>query len=106
MKAIAAIPDNEKINYPEINFAAPTFYKPVGCPDCGGIGYKGRIGVYEIMPFTVGLKNAVLEGANTLEIQAQALREGMISLEQAGVIRSLSGETSLDEVYRIANINM
>jgi type II secretory ATPase GspE/PulE/Tfp pilus assembly ATPase PilB-like protein len=105
LKAIASIPDNEKANYANINFANPTFYQPVGCNQCGDIGYLGRIGVYEVMPFTVKLKNAVLEGGNSLEIQALAQAEGMITLEQAAIIRTLEGVTSLEEVYRIANIN-
>ena len=104
-RAITKISDTEKANYPNINFAAPTFYKPTGCPECNNIGYKGRIGLYEIMPFTGVLKNAVLTGKNTLEIQEIAEAEGMITLEQSGVIRALNGETSLEEVYRVANIN-
>jgi type II secretory ATPase GspE/PulE/Tfp pilus assembly ATPase PilB-like protein len=105
LKAIEKISPAEKANYPNINFAAPIFYKAGGCAACHNIGYLGRIGLYEIMPFTGILKNAVLTGKNTLEIQAIAEQEGMITLEQSGVIRALNGETSLDEVYRVANIN-
>lgn len=105
LKAIEKISPAEKANYPNINFAAPVFYKAGGCAACHNIGYLGRIGLYEIMPFTGILKNAVLTGKNTLEIQAIAEQEGMITLEQSGVIRALNGETSLDEVYRVANIN-
>lgn len=106
IKAIATITDSEKANYPEINFANPQFYKPVGCPDCGNIGYKGRVGVYEVMPFTLKLKNAVLENKNAIEILDLAKSEGMITLEQAGVVQALQATTSLDEVYRIANISL
>jgi len=103
LKAIDSIPDSEKANYPEINFDNPVFYKPLGCEQCGGIGYLGRVGVYEVMPFTLKLKNAVLEGANAIQILDLAKSEGMITLEQAGIIQSLQGITSLEEVYRIAN---
>jgi type II secretory ATPase GspE/PulE/Tfp pilus assembly ATPase PilB-like protein len=102
LKAIASISDSEKANYPNIDFNNPSFYKPVGCDKCGGIGYLGRIGVYEVMPFTLKLKNAVLEGLNAIQIQELAKQEGMITLEQAGIIKVLHAETSLEEVYRIA----
>ncbi len=102
MRAIETLPDSEKANYPELNFENPVFYRPdPRLPE--GKGYKGRIGLYEIMSFNQRLKNAVLEGKNTLEIQAIAQQEGMVTLEQAGVIRALKGETSLYEVYRVAN---
>lgn len=100
--AIATIPDSEKANYPEINFDNPVFYRPdPRLPE--GKGYKGRIGLYEILAFNQRLKNAVLQGQNVLEIQKIAQEEGMVTLEQAGVIRALKGETSLSEVYRVAN---
>jgi type IV pilus assembly protein PilB len=105
VKAIAAIPDTEKANYPEIDFANPIFYAPLGFEGTGGTGYYGRTGLYEVMPFTTVLKNAVLEGKNTLDIQALAQQEGMITLEQAGVLKALQGETSLEEVYRVANVS-
>ena len=100
--AIANIPDSEKANYPNIDFANPVFYKPdPRLPE--GKGYKGRIGLYEIMSFNQRLKNAILQDKNTLEIQKIAQEEGMVTLEQAGIIRALKGETSLSEVYRVAN---
>lgn len=102
LRAIETLPESEKANYPEIDFDNPVFYKPdPRLPE--GKGYKGRVGLYEIMSFNQRLKNAVLEGKNTLEIQAIAQEEGMVTLEQAGVIRALKGETSLSEVYRVAN---
>lgn len=101
-KAIESLPDSEKANYPHINFDNPVFYKPDSrLPE--GKGYKGRVGLYEIMSFNQRLKNAVLQGKNTLEIQQIAQEEGMVTLEQSGVIRALEGKTSLSEVYRVAN---
>ena len=55
------------------------------------------------MAFNQRLKNAVLQGKNTLEIQQIAQEEGMVTLEQSGVIKALQGKTSLSEVYRVAN---
>jgi type II secretory ATPase GspE/PulE/Tfp pilus assembly ATPase PilB-like protein len=105
LRAIAAIPDSEKVNYPTLNFASPVFYGEVGCDYCGGSGYFGRAGVYEIMPFTAKIKNGVLDGLNTIEIEKLAKEEGMISLEQSGLIKVLGADTSLEEVYRIAKAN-
>lgn len=105
LAAINQISDDEKRNHPEVNFAQPIFYQAVGCDACGGIGYKGRTGLYEIMPFTGKLKNAVLNGMNHMEVEKLAIQEGMITLEFSGVINALKGVTSLDEVYRVANIN-
>lgn len=105
LKAVETLPDSEKANYPEIDFANPVFYEPVGVEGTNDSGFYGRIGLYEVMPFTTVLKNAVLEGKNTLEIQELARQEGMVTLEQAGVIKALKGETSLSEVYRVANVS-
>jgi len=101
LRAIETLNEEEKKNFPQINWENPVFYKP--SDTCQGSGYKGRSGLYEVLPFTTKLKNAVLEGKNTLEIEAIAKQEGMVSLEQAGIIKALLGETSLSEVYRVAN---
>lgn len=78
------------------------FYGPRGCEQCGDIGYKGRVGVYELMTMTNGLKRMVIAGANTLDMQKVAMQEGMLTLEQSGIIKALLGLTSLEEVYRVA----
>lgn len=78
------------------------FYGPRGCEQCGNIGYKGRVGVYELMTMTNGLKRMVIAGANTLDMQKTAMMEGMLTLEQSGIIKALLGLTSLEEVYRVA----
>jgi len=103
LRAIENIPESEKAHYKGIDWENPTFYGPD--PNCKATGYKGRTGLYEVLPFTTKLKNAVLEGMNTLEIAEVAVQEDMVTLEQAGVIKALLGETSLDEVYRVANVN-
>ncbi len=99
-KAIEAIPDTEKANYPNIDWANPVFYGPMDEES-----YEGRVGLYEAMPFTTALKSAVLDGKSTIEIEEIAVGEGMVTLEQCGVIRALEGLTSLEEVYRVANVS-
>jgi type IV pilus assembly protein PilB len=81
----------------------PIFYeaKKDGCESCGGKGYKGRIGIYEIMEMTENMKKAILDGAPSFELQKIAQKDGMITLEQDGLIKALNGDTSLEEVYKL-----
>jgi len=81
---------------------SPVFYKPVGCDECDGTWYKGRLGIYEMLEVTPGVKEMILRGDSAFNINKQAIKDGMISLEQDGIIKALNGETSLEEVYRAA----
>ena len=78
------------------------FYEAPGCDYCGGVGYRGRVGLYEVFRMTNGLRKMIIEEGSVLEIQDAAQKAGMITLEQAGVIKALQGETTLGEVYRVA----
>lgn len=78
------------------------FYEAVGCEKCNGVGYFGRIGLYEVFRMNNELRKLIGGGAATLEIQDAAQKSGMVTLEQAGIIRALEGITSLEEVYRVA----
>ena len=80
----------------------PVFYKPVGCEHCDDTGYKGRVWLYEVLEITPWVKEMILAGSSAYDINKQAIKDGMISLEQDGVIKALNGETSLEEVYRVA----
>ncbi len=81
---------------------APVFYEPVGCDKCDGDGYKGRVWLYEVLEITPGVKEMILSGASAFNINRQAIKDGMISLEQDGIMKALKGDTSLAEVYRVA----
>ncbi len=78
------------------------FYEPTGCDECNGVGYRGRVGLFEVLRMNNELRKLISEGATMLELQEAAIKNGMVTLEQAGVIEALKGETSLDEVYRVA----
>ncbi|MCA9373659.1 hypothetical protein KC725_00705, partial [Candidatus Peregrinibacteria bacterium] len=78
------------------------FYDAPGCEVCEGIGYKGRIGLYEVMRMNNELRRMILSSASTLDIEKKAMEGGMVTLEQMGIIKALKGETSLNEVYRVA----
>ncbi|ROQ30755.1 type IV-A pilus assembly ATPase PilB [Gallaecimonas pentaromativorans] len=79
-----------------------TLYRPVGCSECTG-GYKGRVGVYETMPMTEALAKIIMEGGNSLDIAAQAQREGIKNLRQSGLEKARQGVTSLAEVNRVTS---
>lgn len=83
----------------------PTFYEAVGCPECNDIGYKGRFGIYEVLEITDNIKKMLNDGASANMINTVAIQDGMISLEQDGIIKALNGMTSLEEVYAAAKEN-
>ncbi len=86
---------------PEI-LKSPKFYEPVGCEHCDHTGYKWRVWLYEVLEMTDGVKEMVLNGQSAFNINKQAIQDGMISLEQDGIMKALNGLTSLQEVYSVA----
>jgi type IV pilus assembly protein PilB len=78
-------------------------YKPVGCERCKGSGYKGRVGVYQIMPITEAMQRIILEGGNAMEIAEQAKREGVNDLRRSGLLKVKQGATSLEEIVAVTN---
>jgi type IV pilus assembly protein PilB len=78
-----------------------TFYKGNGCPDCNGTGYRGRTGIYEVMPVSTDIRNMILEGASTTELEQQAIKEGMVTLHHAAINKAKEGATTLEEVIRV-----
>lgn len=77
-------------------------FKPVGCEYCTG-GYKGRVGIYEVMPISGLIAEKIMAGGNSLEIAQQAQREGVNNLRQSGLLKAANGLTSLAEVNRVTN---
>jgi type IV pilus assembly protein PilB len=73
-----------------------------GCNQCGGTGYKGRIGVYEVLPISEKIGRLVLEHAPASEIERQAIDEGMVTMKQDGYLKVIEGVTSIEEVLRVA----
>jgi type IV pilus assembly protein PilB len=78
----------------------PTFHKTAGCDRCGGTGYKGRVGIYELMVITSDLKDLILRGASAAEIARAAEREGMTRLREDGLAKAARGLTTIEEVLR------
>jgi len=72
-----------------------------GCRTCNNTGYKGRIAGYEVMPMTEEIREFVLNGASTLEVKREAIRQGMKTLRQAALTKLSSGDTTIEEVVRM-----
>jgi general secretion pathway protein E len=77
-------------------------YHPVGCLDCRMTGYKGRVGIYEIMPMSVEIKKLVANGAELGKLREQAMREGMKPLRIAGAKKVAAGLTTIAEIIKVA----
>ncbi len=78
------------------------FKKPQGCDKCGDTGYKGRIGIHELLEVTSEISDQIIRKATSQEIQEVAERAGMILMWQDGFIKALEGTTTLDEVLRVS----
>jgi type IV pilus assembly protein PilB len=74
------------------------FYEPAGCPSCGGSGYRGRTGIFEVLRVTPAIEELILARASASEVRTRARAEGMRTLRDAGLAKALAGETSLAEV--------
>jgi type IV pilus assembly protein PilB len=77
-------------------------YRPVGCANCTN-GYKGRVGIYQVMPISEAMQRIILRDGNALEIGQQAALEGVRTLRQAGLHKVKLGLTSLEEVLAVTN---
>jgi type IV pilus assembly protein PilB len=78
-------------------------YKPVGCDACGGSGYKGRVGIYQVMPITEEIQRIILADGTAVDIADAARRDGVRSLRESGLVKVKNGATSLEEVLAVSN---
>jgi type IV pilus assembly protein PilB len=78
-------------------------YAAVGCERCKGAGYKGRTGIYQVMPITDEMRRVIMRGGNALEIADQARLEGVRDMRQSGLLKVRQGITSLEEVMGVTN---
>ncbi len=79
-----------------------TPYRPVGCSACNN-GYKGRVGIYQVMPITEEIQRIILRGGSALDIAQQASKEGVRTLRESGLLKVKLGMTSLEEVLSVTN---
>ncbi len=101
-KEQAHIPAEELINqgFREDELKELTIYKAVGCDQCTR-GYKGRVGIYEVMPLSDEMGRIIMEGGNSIQIADQARRDGINDLRQSGLNKVRTGMTSLEEINRV-----
>ncbi|MDQ7989494.1 MAG: type IV-A pilus assembly ATPase PilB [Candidatus Dactylopiibacterium sp.] len=78
-------------------------YGPVGCDRCKGSGYKGRVGIYQVMPISEEIQRIIMTGGNSMDVAAQAQLEGVSDLRQSGLRKVRQGLTSLTEVLATTN---
>ncbi|MGI2132790.1 type IV-A pilus assembly ATPase PilB [Shewanella baltica] len=79
-------------------------FKPVGCEHCSA-GYKGRVGIYEVMKMSDEIARTIMEGGNSLQIASQAKAQGMRDLRQSGLLKVIHGVTSIAEVNRVTSFD-
>jgi type IV pilus assembly protein PilB len=89
-----------KMGMTEDQIRGAKIMKGKGCGTCNNTGYKGRVALYEVMPFVDPLKELVLQGASAAEIKAEMIRQGVQSLRMAGIQKILEGMTTPEEVLR------
>jgi type IV pilus assembly protein PilB len=77
------------------------FYQGVGCDECLGMGYKGRVGIYEMLRLTPEIKRLIMEEANDIAIKNLAVEQGMTTLRQAGIQKLIAGITTVEEVLTV-----
>lgn len=85
-------------------FDGVTFHKGAGCPICNGSGYKGRIGIFEVMTLTPGVRELILERVSTDRIHVEAVKEGMRTLRDVAVEKLKKGSTTIEEVLKETTI--
>lgn len=88
--------------FPNDKLSEIKLFMPVGCEQCTG-GYKGRVGIYEVIKISPTISSIIMEGGNSLDIANQCQKEGYNNLRQSGLVKAMSGMTSLKEVNRVTN---
>ncbi len=97
-KMLAMISPKAEIEIPN---KVESLWRSKGCAKCNGLGYKGRIGIFEVLGISDVIRKKIIEMATENEIIQQALEEGMVNLVQDGILKALAGETSMEEIQRV-----
>ncbi|OIO18832.1 MAG: hypothetical protein AUJ23_02955 [Candidatus Magasanikbacteria bacterium CG1_02_32_51] len=97
LKQIEKMPEKLKVDIKKTKF-----YQATGCADCNNIGYKGRVGIYEIFVVKDEIEHMILSGEiSELVIEEMAYKQGMTTMVQDGIIKATEGVTTIDEVFRV-----
>jgi type IV pilus assembly protein PilB len=98
------VPEEEalrRIDFPFTPGKPPQLYRAVGCKKCNNIGYKGRMGIHEVMKMSETLERMTVEHASADDLARQAIAEGMVPLRQDGFAKCMLGQTSIEEILRV-----
>jgi type II secretory ATPase GspE/PulE/Tfp pilus assembly ATPase PilB-like protein len=79
-----------------------TFYEGKGCEDCSGTGYKGRISLHEVLEVTDQIREEILKKSSATKIKEIAIKNGMVTMGQDGLLKASQGLTTISEVLRIS----
>ncbi|WP_144393680.1 type IV-A pilus assembly ATPase PilB [Pleionea sediminis] len=90
----------KEAGFPEEQIGTFEIFEPVGCDSCTR-GYKGRVGIYQVMPVSETMGRIIMEGGNAIDIADQAQKEGIKDLHQSGLQKVVQGVTSLEEINRV-----
>lgn len=103
MEILSELPENSGFKIPVDQIKKLKFYKGGGCEECQGLGYKGRVGIFEVMTMNKEVENLILTGhVSEYDMRAIAIRNGMITMIQDGLLKAVDGITTVDEVFRVA----
>jgi type IV pilus assembly protein PilB len=104
-KKPADIPEQAllKAGYKKEELAGIQLHAPVGCDGCSD-GYKGRVGIYQVMPVSEATQQIIMSGGNQLDIEKQAKKEAVFDWRVAALNKARQGITSLEEVERVTNL--
>ncbi len=94
---LKAVPKSSQAEVPK----KLTFYHSKGCDKCHGLGYMGRVGVYEVFTMNEEIEKLITKGVTTSEVKKQAITDGMITMAQDGILKALAGVTDVEEVFRV-----
>ena len=74
-----------------------------GCPNCGGSGYRGRMGIYEVLANTSAIQKQIVSNATSEDLEAEAIKDGMVTMRLDGFIKALRGQTTVEEIIRVTS---
>lgn len=94
----------EGLDFDKKKLASPRFMKGKGCPHCGNTGFKGRFGIYEILPANDTLKPLIASRTDGSKLGHAAIEMGMLTMRQDGVLKALDGLTTIEEVWRVTKV--
>lgn len=83
------------------NYANPELYESVGCEKCGNIGYKGRIGIFELFTCNETVQEIIQENPSEIQLKKLAKNQGMTTMQEDGILKALKGLTALEEIERV-----